>query len=242
MPTPLVSAVMPTFGRPDLAKHSIEMFFRQDWDNKELVIVDDSPYQLQLPLIHDRRVRHLRVYDRQPLALKHDIGLQVAQGEIVCHWDDDDWYSPRRISRQVAALREHSAQLCGLKRDLVLFSDGTWGRIQGPTREPGDWAGNALSAYSRYHFHDGTAMFLRSVIRGTIRYGLQPISAKVLFLNEIVNRGNKYVDLENEGDFVYVRHGDNLWQPDLSKCLKPAEAPPWFPGEELKFFRSVWAK
>lgn len=241
MPTPLVSAVMPTGNRPNYVKHAIEMFMAQSWPEKELIILDDSPYPHQLPLIYDRRIRHIRLYDKTPLGLKHDMGVSLAMGEYICHWDDDDWFAPNRIERQVKALDDNKADVCGFLRDLVFFTDGRWGRVVGHTNDIVDWAGNAGMAYSKYHFHDGTAMFRRRVMREIVRYGGHHVSQKVFFLNELVNRGFKHVDIKNEGGFVYVRHLDNIWQPNWEKCYEKADRPAWFPEPEVKFYTTVKA-
>lgn len=242
MGKPLVSAIMPTGNRPNYVKHAIEMFLGQTWDNKELIILDDSTPDKQLPQIFDSRIRHIRLYDRLSLGSKHDMAIGLSFGEFICHWDDDDWYSANRIEKQVSILNSERAEVCGFRRDLVFFSTGKWGRITGPGGlEITGWAGNAGMAYSKYGFHDGTAMFRRNVMREILRYGLHPVSQKVFFLNEIVNRGMKHVDITNGNDFVYIRHEDNIWQPDWSKCFSETEAPVWFPEHEIEFYTKTKA-
>ena len=38
----LISCIMPTRGRPELAPVAIRCFEAQDWTNKELVVIDDE--------------------------------------------------------------------------------------------------------------------------------------------------------------------------------------------------------
>ena len=56
-----------------------------------------------------------------PIGAKRNIACEEARGEVIVHWDDDDWAAPWRVSYQVSALREAGADLCGL--DTVLFYD-----------------------------------------------------------------------------------------------------------------------
>lgn len=241
MPQPLISAIMPTGNRPNYVRHSIELFLAQTWANKELIILDDSEPDKQLPKIFDNRIKHVRLYDKMLLGWKHDMGVGLSMGEYIVHWDDDDWYSKARLEKQVAALQENQADVCGFKGDLLLFTSGKWGRVKGKESELSDWAGNAGLAYSKYSFMDGTAMYRRRVLREILRYGWHPVSSKVLFLNEIVNRGMKHVDMQNGNDFVYIRHDDNAWQPNWQKCLEPAERPSWFPEKEFEFYTTTKA-
>jgi glycosyltransferase involved in cell wall biosynthesis len=237
----MVSAIMPTGGRPNYVRHAIDMFLGQTWQNKELIIVDDSLPDRQLPYIHDRRIRHIRLHDPMQTSAKHDLALGLAMGDYICYWDDDDWYSPRRFERQVHHLNVENADFCGIARDLVLFNSGKWARIEGPWEDLASWIGNSAMSYSRYNFHDGTAMFRRVVLRNIPRHGWMDVSQKTFFLNELANRNCKFVDLPNENDFVYIRHGDNAWQPNWSKCLKDAKAPDWFPEKEFEFYTKTKA-
>src|SRR5262249_60747130 len=52
---------------------------------------------------------------------KRNLACAQAQGEIIAHWDDDDWYAPSRLRRQVEELLAAGADICGL--DRVLFLD-----------------------------------------------------------------------------------------------------------------------
>jgi hypothetical protein len=49
---------------------------------------------------------------------------ELARGEIVIVWDDDDWYAPDRISRQVAPFSDPSVLLTGTSR-LYYYVHGT---------------------------------------------------------------------------------------------------------------------
>ena len=238
--TNLVSAIMPTGGRPNYVTHAIGLFLGQTHDEKELIILDDSLQDKQLPKIHDSRIRHVRLYDKTSIGAKHDMAIGLAAGNYICHWDDDDWFSPHRLEIQVAALKESGAELCGFMRDLVFLTSGQWGRLDAPG-ETGGWIWDSRMMYSGFAFHDGTAMFKRSVLREIPRYGNMPVGQKVAFLNDLVNRGVKHVDIPNGGNFVYIRHGDNNWQPAMERIFRPCEAPQWFPEKEFEFYTKVKA-
>lgn len=56
------------------------------------------------------RLEHVR---RMPLGHKRNYACSVASGDIICHWDDDDWSDPLRIAQQVDLLLSSDADLVG---------------------------------------------------------------------------------------------------------------------------------
>jgi hypothetical protein len=51
---------------------------------------------------------------RLPLGEKRNLACSLAAGEILAHWDDDDWSAPSRLADQVGALTATDADVCGL--------------------------------------------------------------------------------------------------------------------------------
>lgn len=114
MEQPLVSCLMPTRNRPRFVSQSVEYFLRQDYPHRELVVVDDGEEQVRDLLPRDDRIRYVRLEHRHPLGTKRNIGCEAARGDLVAHWDDDDWQGPHRLSTQVAALQGDGAvDVCG---------------------------------------------------------------------------------------------------------------------------------
>lgn len=102
MVNPLVSAIMPTAGRPQYARQAAEMFLAQTWPNKELVVIDDGSRETPLP--DDPAIRYIRVGRQGALGAKRNLACSHARGEFICHWDDDDAYAPDRIEDQAVRL------------------------------------------------------------------------------------------------------------------------------------------
>jgi hypothetical protein len=123
---PLVSCIVPTANRRAFVPRAIELFQRQDYPCRELVILDDGSDSVADLVPDDPRVRYVRAARKQPLGAKRNACVELARGDLIMHWDDDDWHAPRRISCQVAALREAGAEVCGLRR--MLFHEPASGR------------------------------------------------------------------------------------------------------------------
>ena len=121
-PVPLASCIMPTADRRSLVPQAIRHFLRQDYPNRELIILDDGADCVADLIPQDERIRYLRLDRKLSMGVKHNLACEMARGEIIVHWDDDDWISPRRISYQVRELMEQpEAAICGLSR--ILFYD-----------------------------------------------------------------------------------------------------------------------
>ena len=118
--TPLVSCIMPTSDRPGFVLLALKYFLRQDYPKRELVIVDDGQSSVEHLVGKAKNIRYIRVAPGLSLGHKRNLACEEATGKIICHWDDDDWYSPARLSYQVRELNENTAQVCGLS-ELMFF-------------------------------------------------------------------------------------------------------------------------
>src|SRR5215211_75266 len=104
---PLVSCICPTYGRPPnhqyLLEEAIESFLRQTYPNKELIVLNDCPEQELVCLAPGVRVVNLP--ERFPsLGDKRNAGVELARGELIAPWDDDDISLPWRLSHSVERL------------------------------------------------------------------------------------------------------------------------------------------
>src|SRR3954447_10293322 len=101
---PLVSCVMPTRNRRRFVRQAIWYFLRQDYPEKELLVVDDGEDGVSGLVPADDRPRHIRLDQRASLGAKRNLGCELARGELVAHFDDDDWIGPGRLDAQVVEL------------------------------------------------------------------------------------------------------------------------------------------
>jgi glycosyltransferase involved in cell wall biosynthesis len=103
----LVSCICPTYNRPPHYQHLLEeaiaSFLRQDYPNKELIVLNDCPGQ---ELICDEPgVRVVNVAERFPsIGDKLNAAVGLARGELIAPWDDDDINLPWRLSLSVERL------------------------------------------------------------------------------------------------------------------------------------------
>ena len=122
----LVSCIMPTSGRRGLVPAAIRYFLRQEYANRELIVIDDGPDAIADLVPPDPRIRYVRLEATHALGAKRNLACQEAHGEFIVHWDDDDWMAGWRLDYQVASLLRTEADICGLA--TVLYYDAIYRR------------------------------------------------------------------------------------------------------------------
>jgi glycosyltransferase involved in cell wall biosynthesis len=113
---------MPTCDRPEFAPIAIESFLSQDFTDSELLIIDDgsSPIKHLLPELSPR-IRYVQCEKKMNTGTKRNLGAELALGEIIVHFDDDDWSAPNRVTRQVERLEITGKQVTGC--NAIFFYD-----------------------------------------------------------------------------------------------------------------------
>lgn len=196
---PLVTCIMPTTPARDVfAKRAVELFVAQDYPRKEIVVVGDydgmwwvggsGPYYMSDGV------------SKFSIGEKRNIACDYAQGDLIAHWDDDDWHSPRRLSTQIEAMREQGARLCGL--DRLVFYNGEHAWLFQTPRKP--W------------FAGGTLVYERSL------WQEQPFlevsdGEDTAFVDAAVSRGIKVATLTDESLYVAMLHDANTTKRDVSR-------------------------
>lgn len=122
----LVTAIMPTRGRSSLAMVALNSFLDQTYEFKQLLILDDRNDPSFVVPPEFNQVAYLRVDDRLLISEKRNVCCQYAAGEIICHFDDDDWSAPDRIANQVERLFESRGSVTGFHS--MLFYEFSTGR------------------------------------------------------------------------------------------------------------------
>lgn len=100
MNKPLVSCVCVTFGRRRLVNEMLYCFLTQDYENKELIIVNDKADEIFE--YDDTRVRIYNLHERfSSLGKKRNYSRELTKGEYIITMDDDDLYYSNHISKLV---------------------------------------------------------------------------------------------------------------------------------------------
>jgi len=106
---PLVSIIVPTFGRLKYLRPTVASVLRQTLEDWELIIADDGSDEETRGYLRslgaDRRIRLVWLTHTGIPALVRNAALREARGEYVAFLDSDDLWSPQKLARQVEILR-----------------------------------------------------------------------------------------------------------------------------------------
>ena len=103
----MISVIITTKNRITLLPRAIQSVLGQTWTDVEIIVVDDgSDVPVELPTT-DPRVRLIRNEKSQGVGEARNIGFRQATGQYFCILDDDDWYLPEKLERQLDFLRSH---------------------------------------------------------------------------------------------------------------------------------------
>ncbi|MCA9936389.1 MAG: glycosyltransferase, partial [Anaerolineales bacterium] len=207
LPAPLVSCIMPTFNRRQFVPLAIAYFLRQDYPNRELIVLDDGEDAVGDLVPDDERIRYVRLDERMSIGAKRNRGGAEARGPILASWDDDVWMAPWRLSYQVGALTEYEADVVGLDNVLHYdpFARRGWHSVRPSGRLP--WMPGSTFCYTREFWQ---ANPFPDVQPGEdIRFLRQKSEAKIVTLQAIT----WLVDIIHEAN----------------ASPKPTDSPLWFP-------------
>ena len=103
----LVSVIIPTRNRPDQLSRAIESVLDQSHKDLEIIVIDDGSTPPARIEQCDLRIRLIRNNVSRGAARARNTGIEVAEGRYICFLDDDDYYIPDKLSKQLEYLRRH---------------------------------------------------------------------------------------------------------------------------------------
>ena len=191
---------------------ALKAFESQDYPAKELIVVDDGTDAVGDMVEKISTARYVRLSARATIGAKRNRACAEARGAVIAHWDDDDWYAPRRLHCQVAPLLAGKADLTGLENSFLfeLPAGRFWGTH--PDLHERMFVGDV---------HGGTLVYWKRLIAEGLRYPLTNIAEDAAFIQAAVRRGKRLLRVRNDGLFVYVRHGGNAWRFEPGRFLDP---------------------
>ncbi|MFZ4719318.1 MAG: glycosyltransferase family 2 protein [Ilumatobacteraceae bacterium] len=195
--TTLVSCLMVTRDRVELARRAVDCFAAQTWPDKELVIVDDgdADYAPMIAPYVDRglAIRYVKLTPEHGrlLGSLRNLSIDHAAGEWCLQWDDDEWYHPDRIATQMRARGDAAA--VALK----------WTLVDVPTEGHGRLSFRADSGIAT----PGTVLHHRDAAR----YPNLARNEDGVFLAAARRNGLAVLGKESSHLFVRCYHGANTW-------------------------------
>lgn len=235
LPQPLVSCIMPTHNRRAFIGLTFACFHAQTWPSKELIVVDDGTDEVGDLLENRPGVRYARVAGRMTVGAKRNLACELAGGDLIAHWDDDDWYAPDRLKRQLEPL-------CADTHDITGLVGGSM--LQMPSGEFWTTTPELHRKMFVGDIHGGTLVYRRVLWQSGNRYPEVNLAEDAAFIRRAIAARQRIARIENDGLFVYLRHHRNTWKFASGRFLDPSawrktEAPAGFSQQLLAMYTAA---
>lgn len=124
---PPVSILTPTYNRGKFLPWLYECIKAQTYPKTQMewVILDDGTESAAdiVATFKDIPIQYVRSETKVNVGAKRNKLHELARGKILVTMDDDDYYSPDRVSHAVMTIRSRKANLVGSTRNFLYFTD-----------------------------------------------------------------------------------------------------------------------
>lgn len=125
---PLVSVIIPTYGRAQLLSRAIDSVLKQTYQNLEIIVINDNDLNSEH---YQPTIMIMKRYENNPKvkfvsdgrnvggSLARNKGIDASLGEYITFLDDDDYYYAEKINTQLRELIENKANGCVCNMDIL---------------------------------------------------------------------------------------------------------------------------
>lgn len=212
---PKITCTLVTTGRVELVKKSIQYYLNQTYPHRNLVILsqgskdDNKQIEEYISALNRTDILFLKAPASLSLGALRNTSVELATGEIICQWDDDDIYHPDRIMTQYTCLRADSRNSAAIYCDFLKYFKTTsqlyWC----------DWSGEPLPTHK---FLCGSAMFYKKFFHMFHMFypesGPQSQVEEDLNVLEKLSWKGRIAPVHAGHQYIYVYHGENTYNLD----------------------------
>jgi glycosyltransferase involved in cell wall biosynthesis len=123
-----VSIIIPTHNRAQFIERSVESCINQKNVITEIIVVDDNGLGTMNQVLVENKLKKL-IDTKQIIYIAHQFnqggssarntGINSASGEFIAFLDDDDWFEPDKLFKQIEKMKQEKSEvcLCGFTRN-----------------------------------------------------------------------------------------------------------------------------
>lgn len=212
---PHVTCVMVTRGRLELMKRSIACYMNQTFIDKNMVVLSqgDPPTNSKIrEYIRSLGREDIFLVDAPPdltLGAMRNTSVELATGDLVCQWDDDDLSHPDRITTQYKSLISDDRNVAAMYCDFLKYYRTTgelyWCDWSNEGLPHGKYICNTLMFWKR-QFGNGGVVYPETGPQCQVEEDLN-VLIKLLKVGEVAKVFAGW-------QFFYVFHGGNVYDID----------------------------
>lgn len=165
MSRPFVSVVTPTYNRRRFIKAAVECYKSQTYpkERMEWIVLDDGTDKIKDVFLEATKglpnIKYIELPEKLNIGAKRNILNKEAKGDIIVCMDDDDYYSPDRVSHAVTKLMSQpKVELAGSTEIYIYYTSCSVILKLGPYGKTHATNGTMAykSSYAKTHTYDET--------------------------------------------------------------------------------------
>jgi glycosyltransferase involved in cell wall biosynthesis len=200
---PTVSVITPTYNRRLFLPMLIHLYREQSYPKelRELIILDDSPESNEdLIPKDDTSIRYYYQKDKMTLGEKRNKLNELAKGDVIVCFDDDDYHFPERITYSITCLNSQKTLIAGSSKINVYYIDIKEMHQYGP--------------FSNSHGTNGTFAYRKEYLKQHKHDPTKNAQEEPSFTN---NFSEKMAQLDPDKTIICISHSSNTF--DKKKLL-----------------------
>lgn len=116
----LITVIIPTYNREDKILRAIKSVLAQTYENVEILVIDDSSQdntkEIVTNFIEQKKLHNIVTYIKNKNNLgspaTRNVGIKIAKGEYIAFLDDDDFFFPDKLEKQIQYLLKNNGKVC----------------------------------------------------------------------------------------------------------------------------------
>lgn len=124
MKKPTVSAILPLFNGRRFVKRAVTSMLEQTHPPDEIWIIDDGSTDNGVDVIPNHPAIRIVRQPNSGVAAARNRGVSVSSGELIAFLDQDDWWTPDKLDKQIAVLQSEPELGFVLAHQLIRLSPG----------------------------------------------------------------------------------------------------------------------
>jgi glycosyltransferase involved in cell wall biosynthesis len=125
-----ISCIIPTHNRVSLLPRAIASIQRQDYDNLEIIVVNDASTDETATVVtklaeKDNRIRLITNKESRGGSGARNVGIRAAAGDFIALLDDDDEFSDNKLTGQLSFLEQKPSTGMVYGASVIIQPDGT---------------------------------------------------------------------------------------------------------------------
>ncbi len=103
---PLISIIIPFYSRIELLYRAVDSVIKQDYNNWELILVNDGTRNVNLDSILEKneRISLINLHDNLGASKARNVGISASKGDYIAFLDSDDEFLYNKLSIQINSM------------------------------------------------------------------------------------------------------------------------------------------